>query len=180
MAGRPAHGGHPQPRAHAGTDAAELRCRRRREVLPAVQRECAQWRVGQLRAVRGQPVRQLRLPVQPPYLRQPRSGLDAIQPDTGARHAHRRQRRRGADQPGLQQPRRVGQHGQRLRAGDRPGAVEPRHRHAAGEGPGPGRVLPDLRGLRRQHQRRDGAGTSRAAPAVAAYPARDDPRQTNR
>ncbi len=108
--------------------------------------ERPQRRGEQLRALRGQPVRQLQLPVQPADLRQPGSGLDAVDADSGPRAAHRRQRRGAADQPGLPEPGHGGQRGERLLGRHRPGAVEPRHGDPAGEGPGPGRVLPHLRG----------------------------------
>ncbi len=98
VAGRRAHGRHPQPRADAGADPAELRRRRRRALLPAVlgHRDLDQ-RAAELHHVRGQPVRQLLVPVQQADVHQPRSGQPATRSsihDQG--HAHRRQRRRGA------------------------------------------------------------------------------------
>ena len=61
----------PQPRADAGADPAELRRRRRREILPAVRRRAPDEHQRQLRRVRGRAVRQLRLPVPPAVLHQP-------------------------------------------------------------------------------------------------------------
>ena len=135
VAGRPPPGGHPQPRADAGTDPAELCRRRRREVLPAVQRERPPVSPGQLHDVRGQPVRQLQLPVQQdrPSSAWTRTATPDSIPIRGMRI--------GVN--GVECRRRPGLHRTWTRrsvhratiAGHGPAAVEHRHRHRAGEGP---------------------------------------------
>ena len=99
-----------------GADPAELRGRRRREVLPAVLGHAPRQRAAELRDVRGQPVRQLLVPVRQADLHQPRR-QPGPGPDPHPRPAHRRQRRRGEGRPGLRAARPHG-HRSRVRARD--------------------------------------------------------------
>ena len=149
--GRDPPGGDPQPRADAATDPAELRGRRRREVLHAVRHlapgECAEG----IHPVRGPAVRQRGLPVHQPEVRQPRHHRDAGQhSDQG--HAYRRERRRADGRPGVS-PARHRDHGRELLSRDRPDAVVSGHDHRAGAGSDLGRVLPLLRHARRAQRR---------------------------
>ena len=73
------------------TDHAELRRRRRREVLHAVQRQPPGERAAGLRDARGQPARQLRPAVHQADVHQSRSERQRRQP-VDRRHSHRRER----------------------------------------------------------------------------------------
>ena len=105
------------------SDPAELPGRRRREVLPDVQRGAPDEHPGELRRVRGLAVRQLQLPVPQAVLHQP--GRHAAPGhDRCSRLAHRYQRRRSARGPGVREPEHA----------DHDGAVQLRH------GPVPDRI----------------------------------------
>ena len=123
----------PQPRADAGADPAELPGRRRREVLSCCSTSATWSTCRRLHRVRGEPVRQLRLPVQQADLHQPRSARakPGEHPDRG--HPHRRERRGGARRPGVPHSR----HRRspiRSYTPDRPAAVDARHGDRAREG----------------------------------------------
>ena len=120
-------------------------------------------RAAELHHVRGQPVRQLQLPLQEADLHQPRSGRDAGRHHSDQGHAHRRERRRGARwaRPIATLDTTISDRCYTPR--DRSAAVEHRHLVSLEKGPIDD-VLPDLRGARHQHQRRDRAGAADAAP----------------
>ena len=119
----------PQPRAHAAAGPGRTsQAGVGEKLLPAVLGQPPRRRAAGLRDVRGEPVRQLRLPVRQADVHQPRPGGPARQhPDR--RHAHRHQRRRARGRAGLPHARHR-RHRLAVRPAG-PAAVEHRHRDRA-------------------------------------------------